>query len=45
MTTDEAQVTVQDLMRMKMIRRMSRGYIRANPQLITLLNKLEDEIE
>lgn len=45
MSQDEAQVTVQDLMRMKMIRRMSRGYIRANPVLITLLNKLEDEIE
>lgn len=45
MTQDEAQVTVQELMKMKMIRRMSRGYIRANPVLITMLNKLEDETD
>ena len=45
MSQDEAQIAVKYLMELKMIRRMGRGYIRANPVLIALLNKLEDEIE
>jgi 5S rRNA maturation endonuclease (ribonuclease M5) len=44
MTQDEAQVATRWLMDRKMIRRMSRGYIRATPHLITILNRMEDDM-
>jgi hypothetical protein len=45
MMPDEAQVTVQELTKMEMIVRLNRGYIKAQPALIQVLNKLEDEME
>jgi hypothetical protein len=45
MTQDEAQTAVRDLQEMKMVRRMSKGYIRMDPTLVELLKALEDELD
>lgn len=43
MIRDEAQATVRDLMAMRMLRRMSKGYIRMEPVLVRILKALEEE--
>jgi hypothetical protein len=43
MGQDEAQVAVRDLQEMKMVQRMSKGYIKMNPALIEVLKWLEDK--
>jgi hypothetical protein len=45
MHRDEAQDAVRTLMSLKMVQRMSKGYIRMDPALIAVLKKLEDELE
>jgi hypothetical protein len=45
MTQDEAQTAVRDLQAMRMVRRMSKGYIRMDPALVELLKALEDELD
>lgn len=45
MSQDEAQTAVRELQEMKMVRRMSKGYIRMDPALVVLLRELEDEWE
>ena len=45
LSQDEAQTAVGDLLRMRVVRRMSKGYIRMDPILIELLRKLEDKAE
>jgi hypothetical protein len=41
LSKDMAQLAIGDLMRMRMIRRMPRGYIRMEPELVGLLKRLE----
>lgn len=43
MSKDEAQIAVRDLMTMKMLRRMSKGYIRMESALVKILKDMEDE--
>jgi hypothetical protein len=45
MSRDEAQITVRDLMGMKMLRRMNRGYIRMEPPLLKMLKDMEDDFD
>lgn len=43
MSRDEAQIAVIDLMRLKMIRRQSKGYVKMQPELISVVKQLEKE--
>lgn len=45
MTRDEAQVAVQDLMKLRNLRRMSKGYIRMENSLVHILKELEDVLD
>jgi Mn-dependent DtxR family transcriptional regulator len=42
---EEAQSAIRELQRMQMIRRQPRGSIRIEPELLSLLRKLRQEIE
>lgn len=42
LSQDEANLAVGQLLRMQMVRRYTRGYIRMQPELIGLVRKLED---
>lgn len=41
MSRDEAQSAMRELQKLKMVRRMAKGYIRMEPALVTLLKELE----
>jgi hypothetical protein len=43
MSRDEAQIAMRELQAMKMLRRMSKGYIRMEPPLVKILKTMEDE--
>jgi hypothetical protein len=45
MSQEEGQQAVRDLQTMKMVRRMSKGYIRMNPLLVDLVKELEDKLD
>lgn len=45
MHKQEAQEAVRNLVHLKMVQRMSGGYIKAEPALIAVLRKLEDELD
>lgn len=40
---DEAQIAVMELVRLRMVRRHTKGYIRMTPELISLIRSLEDK--
>lgn len=42
MTSDEGQITVRELMKFRMVRRMKKGGIRMDPALVEVLQELED---
>lgn len=43
MTREEAQIAVMELMKMKMIKRQSKGYVKMQPELIQIVKTLEAE--
>lgn len=45
MSQDEAQEAVRELMGMKMVRRLTKGYIKMDPALVALLKDLEADLE
>ena len=45
MHKDEAQEAVRNLMMLRMLRRMTKGYIRMEPSLINILKELEDALD
>lgn len=45
MSQDEAQTSVRELMEMRMVRRLAKGYIKMDPALVTLLKDLEANLE
>lgn len=45
MVRDEAQVAVLELMKMRMVKRLSKGYMKMQPELISLVKQLEAELD
>jgi hypothetical protein len=42
---DESQTALGELLKMRMVSRRSRGYIRLEPELLEVLRKLRREVE